>query len=93
MQASLAALGTLFALVAWWQGEGLLILTAALLLGSVIPYTLIVILPTNKQLLDPSLDRSSTRAALLLRRWGRLHLVRSVSSSAAFALLLAAPLL
>ena len=88
MQASLAAVGTLSALVAWSQGEGLPVLIAALLLGSVIPFTLIVILPTNKQLLDPSLDRSSTRAALLLRRWGRLHLVRSVMSGAAFTLLI-----
>jgi hypothetical protein len=56
-------------------------------LGLVIPFTLIVILPTNKRLLDPGLDRSSAEAAALLARWGRLHAVRSVLSALAFGLL------
>jgi len=49
---------------------------------------LIVLLPTNKKLLDPSLDARSTSAAELLRRWGWLHGVRSILSLAAFVLLL-----
>jgi hypothetical protein len=58
------------------------------LLGVVIPFTLLVILPTNQRLLDPGLDRGSAEAALLLARWGRLHAVRSVASGLAFGLLL-----
>lgn len=42
-----------------------------------IPFTLIVILPTNKQLLNPALDRRSAQAVQLFSRWGRLHAVRS----------------
>jgi hypothetical protein len=57
-------------------------------LGLVIPFTLVVILPTNKRLLDPGLDRSSAEAALLLVRWGQLHAARSVASGLAFGLLL-----
>lgn len=53
----------------------------------VIPFTLVVILPTNKRLLDPGLDRSSAEAAALLARWGQLHAVRSVLSTVAFGLL------
>jgi hypothetical protein len=48
---------------------------------------LIVILPTNKRLLDPTLDRGSPEAAALLERWGRLHAVRSVASGVAFGVL------
>jgi hypothetical protein len=88
MQASLAALGLLAAITAWAQGRGLAVLIGGLLLGLVIPFTLVVILPTNKRLLDPGLDRSSAEAALLLGRWGQLHAARSVASGLAFGLLL-----
>ncbi len=87
MQATLAAIGLAAALVAWVQGRGLTVLIAGLLLGGVIPFTLLVILPTNKRLLDPNLDRKSAEAAVLLARWGRLHAVRSLLSALAFALL------
>jgi hypothetical protein len=87
MQASLAALGLVAALVAWIQGRGLLALVGGLLLGAVIPFTLLVILPTNKRLLDPGLDRRSAEAAALLDCWGRLHAVRSMLSGLAFGLL------
>jgi uncharacterized membrane protein len=87
MQASLAALGFLAALMAWAQGAGRLVLLGGVLLGLVIPFTVIVILPTNKRLLDPELDRSSAEAATLLARWGRLHAVRSVASGLGFGVL------
>ena len=87
MQASLAALGFLAAVVAWMQGRGVAVLLGGVLLGIVIPFTLIVILPTNQQLLDPGLDRTSTHAAGLLRRWGRLHAVRCGASALAFGVL------
>ena len=87
MQASLAALGLVASVGAWLEGRGLVVLIAGLLLGLVIPFTLIVILPTNKGLLDPGLDRGSAEAAALLARWGRLHAVRSILSAVAFAVL------
>ncbi len=84
MQASLAAVGLVAAFVAWVQGRSLAVLIGGLLLGVIIPFTLLVILPTNKRLLDSGLDRSSTEAAALLARWGQLHAVRSVASALAF---------
>jgi uncharacterized membrane protein len=87
MQASLAAVGLLTGFAAWWWGAGPIVLLAAALLGAVIPFTLLVILPTNKRLLDPSLDRDSAEAVALLSRWARLHAVRSAASTVAFALL------
>jgi len=87
MQASLAAVGLAAAVVAWAQGRGLIVLAGGLLLGLVIPFTLLVILPTNQRLLDPGLDRRSPETARLLVRWGRLHAVRSAVAGLAFVLL------
>ena len=87
MQASLAAIGSLTAVGAWALGRSVPVLVAGLLLGAVIPFTLLVVLPTNKRLLDPALDPHSPEAASLLARWGRLHAVRSVASAVAFVLL------
>lgn len=51
-------------------------------------FTLIVILPTNKRLLSPELDRRSAETERLLARWGSLHAVRSVLSGLALLLFL-----
>lgn len=86
MQASLAALGLLSSVVAWCVGADAWWLVGGLLLGSVIPVTLVVIMPTNKLLLDPGLDKSSGRARELLLRWGQLHAIRSILSVAALVI-------
>ena len=88
MQATCAAVGLLTSVAAWLAGATIWWLIAGLLLGSVIPFTLIVILPTNKRLLDPTLDKRSAEAERLLARWGRLHAVRSVLSGLALLLFL-----
>ena len=88
LQATLAALGLVSSIAAWLSGASPVWVVAGALLGSVIPFTLIVILPTNKQLLDPTLDRRSALAFQLLARWGMLHAVRSVLSALALLLIL-----
>ena len=88
LQAACAAVGLLASFAAWLAGSGFWWLVAGVLLGSVIPFTLIVILPTNKRLLSPELDRRSAEAERLLARWGRLHAVRSVLSGLALLLFL-----
>jgi Domain of unknown function (DUF1772) len=88
MQASLAALGFLSAMVAWFAGT-LWWLVGGLLLGLVIPFTLVVIMPTTRQLLEPTLDRTSSNARELLVHWSRLHAVRSVLSIVALVILIA----
>jgi Domain of unknown function (DUF1772) len=50
-------------------GSGVWWLVGGLLLGAVIPFTLVVIMPTNKCLLEPALDKSSEFAQQLLVRW------------------------
>ena len=88
MQAALAAVGLLSSIAAWLAAASFWWMIAGALLGSVIPFTLVVILPTNKRLLDPTLDKRSAEALRLLARWGRLHAVRSVLSGFALLLLL-----
>ena len=88
MQASLAVVGFLSAVGAWLQGRATQVLIAGLLIGLVVPFTLIVIFPTNKQLSDANLDVGSTNAAVLLDKWNRLHAVRSAAGFLAFVLLL-----
>ena len=88
MQAALAILGCLIGLVAAWSLRDVTTAIAAALLGMVVPFTLIVIFPTNKQLLAPHLDATSDNAGALLARWNRLHAVRSLLSGITFALFL-----
>jgi hypothetical protein len=71
---------------AWLGGASFWWLVTGVILGLVIPFTLIAILPTNKRLLSPTLDRRSVEAERLLARWGRLHAVRSVVSGLALLL-------
>ena len=52
----------------WLLGDHWLAL-GAMLLVAVVPFTLVVILPINQLLLDPSLDQRGERVAELLTRW------------------------
>jgi hypothetical protein len=88
MQASLAIAGFVCSVGAWLTGATAWWLVGGLLLGLVVPFTLLVIMPTNKALLDPSLDKRSARATQLLSRWGQLHAVRSIMSTLALVLFL-----
>jgi uncharacterized membrane protein len=86
MQVTLAVLATVAGVVRWWQGAGGTWLAGSLLILSVIPYTAIVVLPTNKKLLAPNRDLRSGETRELLEQWGRLHAVRSVVSFVASVL-------
>ena len=81
-QVSLAVAGFLSGLVAWRTRSEAGWLVGGVLLVLVIPFTALVILPTNKKLLDPATANDLDLAEKLLTRWGRLHAVRSVLSLA-----------
>jgi hypothetical protein len=84
LQATLAVVGTVAGIVPGLAHGSTAWLTGSLLLFLVVPFTLIVIFPTNHQLLDPALDKTSAEAWALLVRWGRLHEVRTVLGLGAF---------
>jgi uncharacterized membrane protein len=81
-QVSLAIAGFLSALVAWRSRSDARWLIGGGLLVAVIPFTALVILPTNKKLLDPATANDLDLAEKLLTRWGRLHAVRTILSLA-----------
>ena len=83
MQASLAIVATISGITVALNGGSSLWVLGATLIFLVIPFTFIGIMPTNKQLLDPGRDRTAPETLNLLRKWGKLHAVRSVLSSLA----------
>jgi hypothetical protein len=81
IQAGLAVLGGITGLVVWrnlgdwrWLAGGLALLANW-------PFTLLIIMPTNKRLLELSRRKAGDDSRMLLRRWGSLHNVRSVLGS------------
>ena len=83
-------IGSLSVLIAWGIEHRTAWLVGGLLLLLVVPFTLVVILPTNKQMESRELDLRSEKAGRLLQRWGRLHAIRSILSGAAFLVFLSA---
>ena len=80
MQVSLAVVATLGGLSRWLLGWGSLWFWGSLLIFAVIPFTIVVVFPTNKKLLEPGRDLSSEETRALLKVWGRLHAIRSILS-------------
>jgi len=83
MQASLAIVSLLSGGAAWLLGGGTLWVVGAVLIGLVVPFTFVAIMPTNKQLLAPGRDLASSETRALLEKWAELHAVRSALSFAA----------
>ena len=84
LQGALAGIGFVSAIAAWFMGASFWWLVGGSILGLIILFTVVVIFPTNKKLLDPSLDKRSELASVLLARWAKLHAVRSVLGLTAF---------
>src|SRR5687767_16022961 len=80
MQASLAVIATAAGVARWLETEDVVWLAGALAIGAVVPVTFLVILPTNRKLLEPGRDLASGETRALLEAWGRLHAIRSVLS-------------
>jgi hypothetical protein len=88
MQVPLAVVSFFAGLGAWWSGGGVGWGLAALLIGAVVPFTFLAIMPTNQSLLARGRDLASPETRVLLERWARLHAVRTVLSLAAIVLYL-----
>ncbi len=80
VQAPLASIGFVAGCAAWLTGGSARWVVAALLIGAVVPFTLIVIMPTNKRLLAAGRDLASAETRMLLDKWGKLHAVRTLLS-------------
>ena len=77
MQASLALVGCLLGLIAWWQTSQPGFLIGAIAMIAPWPWTLIGIKPTNDVLLATEPDRAGPQTRALVLKWGALHGVRT----------------
>ncbi len=83
MQASLAVAGFLLGVLAWLQTNNWEWLLGAVVILANWPYTLLVMMPTNKQLMAMDPARSGPTSRALLERWGSLHAIRAALGFAA----------
>jgi len=90
MQAPLAVIATIAGIARWLLTGGSLWLVGSICIFLVVPFTFLVILPTNHRLLEPGRDLASPETRDLLTTWGRLHGVRSALSLLASVLLVCA---
>ena len=90
MQASLAILSGLLGLAMWWTDRDPLWLLGSLIILANWPYTLLVIVPVNRQLADTAPEQATEVTRRLIRRWGKLHAGRSLLGATAVAVFLIA---
>src|SRR6266581_4718508 len=88
MQAPLAIIGFLLGMLAWWQTENWLWIVGALFLIANWPYTLLVIMPTNRKLMATELSSASRETQDLIKHWARLHTARTALGFAATVIFL-----
>ena len=92
MQAPLAVIGFVLGLIAWWQTSDWLWALGAVVLVANWPYTLVVIMPTNRKLTAIEPARAGPEARALIETWAKLHAGRTGLGFAATLLFLWASL-
>ncbi len=84
MQGGLAMVAFLAGLAAWWQSGHWIFALGALLQILPWPWTLLVIMPTNRALLSMAPEQAGPRkAGCCWNRWARLHAMRTILGCAA----------
>ncbi len=86
LQAPLAVVSAISGVTAWFSGGNGLWLVGAVLIAAVVPFTFVIIMPTNNRLLSTGRDLDSEETRSLLVRWGNLHAVRTLLSLCAAGL-------
>jgi hypothetical protein len=77
MQASLALVGFVLGMVAWWQVSHPGFVVGAIAIIAPWPWTLLVIKPVNDALLATVPEQAGPPSRALIERWGVLHAVRT----------------
>ena len=77
MQASLAIVGGMLGFVAYFSSLDWRWLIGAVVLLANWPYTIFVIMPTNRRLMNTPAEAATAETRRMLARWGALHAGRS----------------
>jgi len=77
MQASLALVGFVLGMVAWWQVSHPGFVVGAIAIIAPWPWTLLVIKPVNDALLATVAEQAGPPSRALIEIWGVLHAVRT----------------
>jgi Anthrone oxygenase len=77
MQASVAIVGGIFGLVAYFSALDWRWLLGAVVLLANWPYTIFIVMPTNRHLMDTPPEAATAETRRMLERWGALHAGRS----------------
>jgi len=85
MQATLAVISAAFGFLASWQMRDWRWAVAAALILANWPYTLLVMLPTNKRIGAWPIEQANAESRALIIKWGKLHAVRTALGLAATA--------
>ena len=78
MQATLAVVGFLLGVGAWWTTREVMWLAGAVVLLATWPYTLLIIMPVNHKLNAIEPERAGPESRALIVRWGSLHARRTM---------------
>jgi cytochrome P450 len=89
MQATLAVISAVFGFLASWQLRDWRWALAAMLILANWPYTLFVMMPTNKRIGAWPIESADRESRALIARWGAMHAVRTALGVAATATYLA----
>ncbi len=87
MQASLALFGFFVAAMTWMHGDHWLWMAGGLVLAANWPYTLLVIMPVNRELEAIASHEAGPPSRALIERWGRLHAGRTALGAVATLLM------
>lgn len=92
MQASLAVAGFLLGAAAWWMTGEVLWLAGAVVLVANWPYTMLIMMPVNRELGAIAPENAGPASRALIVRWGGLHARRTMLGVLATVLFLWAAL-
>jgi len=90
MQATLAIVGFLLGLLAWWLTGRIAFVIGGVLMAANWPWTVFGIMPTNRTLMATDLSDAAANTRALLTKWNGLHAVRTVLGSLAVVFFLVA---
>ncbi|HEY2120543.1 MAG TPA: DUF1772 domain-containing protein [Candidatus Acidoferrum sp.] len=81
MQATLAFLGFLLGMLAWYLRSKVEFAIGAVLLVANWPWTMLVMMPVNKKLMKTPPENAGRETRALLLKWNRLHAARTILGS------------